>query len=97
MLLTLFGFALALGNWAGLIAMLVLPAAAFAYRITVEEAALLSTLGEPYAGRLAPALPGLTNCCGEDDDRIAHRAFVQTLGTDAVWRDYFTIKSIRAA
>ena len=29
--------------------MLVLPAAAFAYRITVEEAALLSTLGEPYA------------------------------------------------
>jgi protein-S-isoprenylcysteine O-methyltransferase len=31
------------------LAMLVLPAAAFAYRITVEEAALLSTLGEPYA------------------------------------------------
>jgi len=29
--------------------MLVLPATAFAYRITVEEAALLSTLGEPYA------------------------------------------------
>ena len=49
MLLTLFGFALALGNWAGLFAMLVIPAAAFAYRITVEEAALLSTLGEPYA------------------------------------------------
>ena len=34
---------------AGQIAMLVLAAAAFAYRITVEEAALLSTLGEPYA------------------------------------------------
>jgi protein-S-isoprenylcysteine O-methyltransferase Ste14 len=49
MLLALFGFGLALGNWAGLFAMLVLPAAAFAYRITVEEAALLSTLGEPYA------------------------------------------------
>jgi hypothetical protein len=45
----LLGFALALGNWAGLFAMLVLPAAAFAYRIKVEEAALLSTLGEPYA------------------------------------------------
>ena len=29
--------------------MLVLPAAAFAYRIRVEEAALLSTLGESYA------------------------------------------------
>jgi protein-S-isoprenylcysteine O-methyltransferase Ste14 len=49
MLLALFGFVLALGNWAGLFAMLVLAAAAFAYRITVEEAALLSTLGEPYA------------------------------------------------
>jgi protein-S-isoprenylcysteine O-methyltransferase Ste14 len=48
-LLALFGFALALGNWAGLFAMLVLSAAGFAYRITVEEAALLSTLGEPYA------------------------------------------------
>ena len=48
-LLALFGFALALGNWAGLFAMLVLPAAAFAYRIMVEEAALLSTVGEPYA------------------------------------------------
>ena len=48
-LLALFGFALTLGNWAGLFAMLVLPAAAFAYRIRVEEAALLSTLGESYA------------------------------------------------
>jgi hypothetical protein len=33
MLLALFGFGLALGNWAGLFAMLVLPAAAFALRI----------------------------------------------------------------
>ena len=48
-LLALFGFALTLGNWAGLFAMLVLPAAAFAYRIRVEEAARLSTLGESYA------------------------------------------------
>jgi DNA polymerase III subunit epsilon len=30
------------------------------------------------------------------DDRDAHRAFVQTLGSDAVWRDYFTIKSVAA-
>jgi protein-S-isoprenylcysteine O-methyltransferase Ste14 len=36
-------------SYAGMFAMLVLPAAAFAYRIKVEEAALLSTLGEPYA------------------------------------------------
>jgi hypothetical protein len=31
------------------------------------------------------------------DDRNAHRAFVQTLGADAIWLDYFTIKSTRAA
>ena len=38
-----------LGNWAGLLAMLLLPGSAFGYRIAVEEATLLSTLGEPYA------------------------------------------------
>ena len=31
------------------------------------------------------------------DDRNAHREFVRTLGKDAVWRDYFTIRSTRAA
>jgi DNA polymerase III subunit epsilon len=31
------------------------------------------------------------------EDRNAHRAFVATLGSDAVWRDYFTVKSVRAA
>jgi hypothetical protein len=30
------------------------------------------------------------------DDRNAHRAFVQTLGKDAVWLDYFAIKSVAA-
>jgi protein-S-isoprenylcysteine O-methyltransferase Ste14 len=49
LLLSLIGFALALGNWAGLAAMLVLPGGAFSYRIAVEEAALLSTMGDPYA------------------------------------------------
>ena len=48
-LLALIGFALALGNWAGVLAMLILPGGAFGYRIAVEEAALLSALGEPYA------------------------------------------------
>jgi protein-S-isoprenylcysteine O-methyltransferase Ste14 len=48
-LLALVGFALALGNWAGVLAMLILPGSAFGYRIAVEEAALLSELGEPYA------------------------------------------------
>jgi protein-S-isoprenylcysteine O-methyltransferase Ste14 len=49
MLLALIGFGLAVGNWAGLLAMAAVPGAAFAYRISVEEAALLSRLGEPYA------------------------------------------------
>jgi DNA polymerase III subunit epsilon len=30
------------------------------------------------------------------DDRNAHREFVRTLGSDAVWLDYFTIKSVAA-
>ncbi len=48
-LLSLLGIALALGNWVSLAAMLVLPSAALTYRIAIEEAALLSTLGDPYA------------------------------------------------
>jgi len=49
LLLSLIGLGLALGNWPGLLAMLLLPGSALGYRIAVEEAALLSTLGEPYA------------------------------------------------
>jgi len=47
-LLTLLGFGLALGNWAGLAVALACMALAYTYRITVEEAALSSALGEPY-------------------------------------------------
>ena len=47
-LLSLLGFGLALGNWAGLVACLSCLGAAYAYRIPVEERALLSALGEPY-------------------------------------------------
>lgn len=47
-LLTLFGFGLALGNWAGLAAALSCMAFAYTYRISVEEAALAAALGEPY-------------------------------------------------
>ena len=47
-LLALFGIGLSLGNWLGLVVMLVLPGGAFAYRIAVEEAALRSELGERY-------------------------------------------------
>ncbi len=47
-LLTQAGIGLALGNWAGLLALMVCMAIAYAYRITVEERALLAALGEPY-------------------------------------------------
>jgi protein-S-isoprenylcysteine O-methyltransferase Ste14 len=47
-LVTLLGFGLALGNWAGLAAALACMGFAYAYRITVEEAALAAALGEPY-------------------------------------------------
>lgn len=47
-LLTLFGFSLALGNWAGLVAALSCLGLAYAYRIPVEESALALALGETY-------------------------------------------------
>ncbi|HEX2776224.1 MAG TPA: isoprenylcysteine carboxylmethyltransferase family protein [Candidatus Acidoferrales bacterium] len=47
-LITITGLGLALGNWAGLIALLGCMAIAYAYRIPIEEAALLAALGEPY-------------------------------------------------
>lgn len=47
-LLTLLGFGLALGNWAGLTAALSSLGFAYAYRIPIEEAALASALGESY-------------------------------------------------
>jgi protein-S-isoprenylcysteine O-methyltransferase len=47
-LITLLGLALALGNWAGLLALLACMGPSFAYRIFVEEAALLAALGTPY-------------------------------------------------
>jgi len=47
-LITLIGIGLALGNWAGLLALLVCVGLGYAYRIHVEEAALVTALGEPY-------------------------------------------------
>lgn len=47
-LLTLLGFGMALGNWAGLAAALICLGAAYAYRIPIEEAALTAALGTPY-------------------------------------------------
>ena len=47
-LLTVLGFGLSLGNWAGLIAILSCMGAAYAYRIPIEEAALSAALGDSY-------------------------------------------------
>lgn len=47
-LITLIGLGLALGNWAGLLVLLTCMGIAYAYRMSVEEAALSTTLGEPY-------------------------------------------------
>ncbi len=62
MLVTLAGTGLALGNWAALGAVVVLPTIGVIYRIGVEERALLEALGEPYrrfaAGR-ARLVPGV--------------------------------------
>jgi len=47
-LMTQAGIGLALGNWAGLLALMVCMAIAYSYRITVEERTLLAAVGEPY-------------------------------------------------
>jgi protein-S-isoprenylcysteine O-methyltransferase Ste14 len=47
-LITVTGLGLALGNWAGLIALLGCMVVAYSYRIPIEESALVAVLGEPY-------------------------------------------------
>lgn len=47
-LLTLLGFGLALGNWAGLAAAMGSMGLAYSYRIPVEERALTTALGDTY-------------------------------------------------
>jgi protein-S-isoprenylcysteine O-methyltransferase Ste14 len=47
-LLSLLGFGLSLGNWAGLVASLSCLGFAYAYRISIEEAALTTALGDTY-------------------------------------------------
>jgi protein-S-isoprenylcysteine O-methyltransferase Ste14 len=47
-LLSLLGFGLSLGNWAGLAVSLSCLGFAYAYRIPVEESALAAALGETY-------------------------------------------------
>lgn len=47
-LITLVGFGLALGNWAGALALLTCTGIGYAYRIKVEESALSTAIGAPY-------------------------------------------------
>jgi protein-S-isoprenylcysteine O-methyltransferase Ste14 len=47
-MITVIGFGLTLGNWAGLLALVGCVAIGYMYRIRVEEAALVVALGEPY-------------------------------------------------
>ncbi len=61
-LLALAGFGVALANWLSVLVLVTLPAAAFAVRIRVEEAALVSALGQEYqeyARRTSGLIPGV--------------------------------------
>lgn len=42
------GFALALGSWAAIVILIVASLIVYSYRISVEERALLTTIGDPY-------------------------------------------------
>jgi protein-S-isoprenylcysteine O-methyltransferase Ste14 len=48
MVITFVGIGLALGNWATLATMVVVPLVGLVYRIRVEERALLDGIGDPY-------------------------------------------------
>jgi protein-S-isoprenylcysteine O-methyltransferase Ste14 len=58
MILTFVGIGLALGNWAALIVLAVVPTIGLVIRIRLEERALLDALGEPYR-RFAASRPRL--------------------------------------
>lgn len=47
-LITLLGLAIARGNWAGIAVVMISMLIAYAYRISVEEDALITALGDPY-------------------------------------------------
>jgi len=58
LILTFLGLGLALGNWASLAVLAVIPTAGLVVRIHVEERALLDGLGDPYR-RFAAGRPHL--------------------------------------
>ena len=64
-LTTIVGTGLALGNWATLAVLTIVPTLALLFRIRVEETALLTGLGEPYRRHSATSAPGWLrpSCC----------------------------------
>jgi protein-S-isoprenylcysteine O-methyltransferase Ste14 len=61
-LASLLGIGLVLGNWVGLVALVLLPLAGILYRIQVEERILLRYFGaayQAYANRTKRLLPGI--------------------------------------
>jgi protein-S-isoprenylcysteine O-methyltransferase Ste14 len=58
LIMTFVGIGFALGNWAALIVLAVLPTAGLVVRIRFEERALLAALGDPYR-RFAASRPHL--------------------------------------
>jgi len=61
-LASLLGIGLILGNWVGLLALVLLPLAGILYRIRVEERVLLLYFGasyQAYANRTKRLLPGI--------------------------------------
>jgi protein-S-isoprenylcysteine O-methyltransferase Ste14 len=61
-LASLLGIGLVLGNWVGLMGLVVLPLAGILYRIRVEESVLLGYFGsayQEYANRTKRLLPGI--------------------------------------
>jgi DNA polymerase-3 subunit epsilon len=57
-------------------------------QLVLSQATMPSqAIGEPIVvrERLIPLVIGVT-----EDDRIAHRAFIATLGENAIWRDYLS-------
>lgn len=62
MIITFLGTGLALGNWASLLVLAVVPTIGLVVRIRAEERALLESLGEPYrhfAASRARLIPGV--------------------------------------
>jgi DNA polymerase III subunit epsilon len=60
--------------------------------LQLEPIATAKVMQLPIPKRRAQPLPPRVTA----NDRNAHREFVCTLGNDAVWLDYFTVRSVAA-